>query len=251
MNTGIAEEPDQPPEDELVLALFSRLGEDSTVRAEIVERSQPLAVYLARRFAGRGEPVEDLIQVANIGLLGAIDRFDATRGVQFSTYAAPTIVGELKRHFRDKGWAIRVPRRMQELGFRINQALPVLHQALGRSPTIAELAGRLDASKEDVVEAIDAGHAYSTTSLDAPIGEEGSTPLENVGQVDASLELVEQWATLAPAVQQLAPRERQVLYLRFVRDLTQSEIAEEIGVSQMHVSRILSQTLQALRRSIE
>jgi RNA polymerase sigma-B factor len=251
MTTRIAEEPDQPPEDEVVVALFSRLNEDPTARDEITERFQPLAVYLARRFGGRGEPVEDLIQVANIGLLAAIDRFDTARGVQFSTYAAATIVGELKRHFRDKGWAIRVPRRMQELGIRVYQALPALHQALGRSPTISELAAELDASEEQILEAIDAGRAYSTESLDAPMSEDGITALDTVGEVDPSIELVEQWATLAPAVEGLPPRERKVLYLRFVRDLTQSEIAEEIGVSQMHVSRILSQTLRTLRESMD
>lgn len=247
---GISGRADDRPDEAEVLAMFAAIGSDPGARDEIALRFQPLVEYFARRFAGRGEPVDDLVQVANIGLLNSIDRFDPDRGAQFSTYAAATIVGELKRHFRDKGWSIRVPRSLQELGLRLNQALPVLAQQLGRSPTIAELAVELGVTEEDVVEAMDAVQAYSTTSLDAPVGEEGFAPIDTLGESDPSLELLDEWATLAPAVRDLPQRERTVLYLRFFSGLTQSEIAAQIGVSQMHVSRILSQTLERLREHV-
>jgi RNA polymerase sigma-B factor len=230
-----------------VLRLFERMSEDDTVRNELVARFQPLAEYFARRFAGRGEPIEDLNQVANVGLLRAVDRFDPTREVRFATYAAATILGELKRHLRDKAWAVRVPRPLQELGLRMTRLIPELSQELGRSPTIQELADRLEATPEDILEANDAAQAYSTASLDAPIGEEGRSPMETIGGSDPSLELVDQWTAVAPAIKDLSDRERRVLFLRFFSEMTQSEIAQEIGVSQMHVSRILSQTLERLR----
>ncbi|MGE5460093.1 MAG: SigB/SigF/SigG family RNA polymerase sigma factor [Solirubrobacterales bacterium] len=230
-----------------VRALFERLPEDRSARDEIVVRFRSFAEYFARRFAGRGEPVEDLAQVANIGLLNAIDRFDPEREVSFSTYAAATIAGELKRHLRDKGWAIRVPRPLQELGLRMNRVIPRLSQELGRSPTIQEIATEVDATPEDVLEAMDAAQAYSPSSLDAPIGEEGRTALETIGGDDPSLDLIDRWSAIAPSIKDLPDRERRVLYLRFFSGLTQSQIAEEIGVSQMHVSRILAQTLERLR----
>ena len=236
------------PEDQEVDALFDRMP-DQRARAELTERFVPFAEYLARRFSGRGESIEDLNQVAMIGLLNAIDRFDPSRGVKFSTYAAATIVGELKRHFRDKGWALRVPRRLQELAVRVNGILPELSQQLGRSPTIPELASHLDVSTDEIAEAMDAVQAYSTTSLDTPAGEEAKAPIEWVGQDDPSIELLDEWSSIAPAVAELSPRDRRVLYLRFFRGLTQSEIADDVGVSQMHVSRILTQTLDKLRRA--
>jgi RNA polymerase sigma-B factor len=230
--------------------LFKRLPADATARDELVDMFLPLAEYLARRFDRRGEPLEDLVQVASVGLLNAIDRFDVERDVQFSTYAAVTIIGELKRHFRDKGWAIRVPRRLQEVGLRVNTVLPVLSQELGRSPTVEEIAARCEASPEEILDAMEAVQAYSTTSLDTPVGEEGAAPIEVLGGEDPSLEILEGWASVAPAVKELPERERRVLYLRFFRGLTQSEIAGEVGVSQMHVSRILSQTLAFLRSAV-
>ncbi|HKE54463.1 MAG TPA: RNA polymerase sigma factor SigF [Actinomycetota bacterium] len=232
------------------LELFGRLPGDESAREELVEMFLPLAEYLARRFDRRGEPLDDLIQVASVGLLNAIDRFDTERDVQFSTYAAVTIIGELKRHFRDKGWAIRVPRRLQEVGLRVNAILPELSQELGRSPTVGEIAARCEASPEEILDAMEAVQAYSTTSLDSPVGEEGAAPIEVLGGDDPSLEILEGWATVAPAVKELPERERRVLYLRFFRGLTQSEIAKEVGVSQMHVSRILSQTLASLREAV-
>ena len=229
--------------------LFARLP-DADARGEIARRFLPLADYLARRFAGRGEAHDDLVQVASLGLLGAIDRFDPERDVQFSTYAAVTMVGELKRHFRDKGWAIRVPRRLQEIGLRVNAVLPELSQELGRSPTMEEIAARCDTTAEEVLEAIEASQAYSTSSLDAPAGDDGTAPIEVMGSDDPTLAVLEEWASIAPAVRDLPQRDRTVLYLRFFRGLTQSEIAREIGVSQMHVSRILAQTLRVLRETI-
>jgi RNA polymerase sigma-B factor len=234
---------------EIELELFARLP-DETAREELVRMFLPLAEYFARRFDRRGEPLDDLIQVASVGLLNAIDRFDTGRDVQFSTFAAVTIIGELKRHFRDKGWAIRVPRRLQEVGLRVNAVLPELSQELGRSPTVDEIAARCEVSPEEILDAMEAVQAYSTTSLDSPVGEEGAAPIEVLGGDDPSLEILEGWASVAPAVKELPERERRVLYLRFFRGLTQSEIATEVGVSQMHVSRILSQTLASLREAV-
>jgi RNA polymerase sigma-B factor len=226
--------------------LFERRPDDGA-REELARRFLPLAESLARRFAGRGEPQDDLVQVACLGLLNAIDRFDAAREVQFPTYAAVTMVGELKRHFRDKGWAIRIPRRLQEVGLRINAVLPELSQELGRSPTIGEIAARCGTTDEEILEAMEASQAYSTSSIDVPANDGGVAPIEVLGSDDPSLAALEEWASIAPAVRELPRRERSVLYLRFFRGLTQSEIAREIGVSQMHVSRILSQTLRTLR----
>ncbi len=234
-------------DDRNVFELFRDIEKDPSARERLAVSFQPLVEYLARRFAGRGEALEDLVQVANIGLLNAIDRFDPDREVQFSTYATATIVGELKRHFRDKAWAVRVPRQLQETAVHLNQALPELTQKLGRSPTIAEIAQRLQVAEDEIVEAMDAIQAYSTTSIDAPAGTSGITHADTFGGDDPSLELLDGWATIAPAVHELSDRDRRVLYLRFFRDMTQSEIAEEIGISQMHVSRILNRTLERLR----
>jgi RNA polymerase sigma-B factor len=233
------------------LSLFARLPDDADARERLVVRFQPLAEFLARKFGGRGEEVDDLVQVANLGLLNAIDRFDPDRGVQFASYAGVTIVGELKRHFRDKTWAVRVPRRVQELVLAYHQALPILRQRLGRSPTIGEMSTHLDVSEEQVIEAIDAAGAYTAESLDSAAPVSGRSPADSLGGADPSMEIVERWADLAPAIRQLSDRDRTVLYLRFVRDLTQSEIAEEIGVSQMHVSRILTQSLEHLRTAVD
>ena len=245
-----ASTPSRSADREAERELFERLPDDPAARDRLVEMFLPLAEYLARRFAGRGESIDDLTQVASLGLLNAIDRFDADRDVQFSTFATVTIVGELKRHFRDKGWAIRVPRRLQEVALRMNAVLPELSQELGRSPTIEEIAARCEASTEEILDAMEASQAYSTATLDTPVGEGDAAPIDVLGSEDPSLELLESWASVAPALGELPPRERRVLYLRFFRGLTQSEIAREVGVSQMHVSRILSQTLQRLRDAL-
>ena len=230
--------------------LFSRLPDDGA-RAELVDLYRPLAEYLARRFYGRGEPLEDLVQVASIGLLKAIDRFDPGREVKFSTYATATIVGELKRHFRDKGWALRVPRRLQESGLKVGRAVTDLSQDLGRAPTVREIGQHTGLSEEEVLEAMETVHAYTTASLDAPTDEEGATSLQKLGEEDETFELLESWTSVAPAIRELPLRERRILYLRFFRGLTQTQIAQEMDISQMHVSRLLSRTLRELREAVE
>ncbi|HEX6132300.1 MAG TPA: SigB/SigF/SigG family RNA polymerase sigma factor [Actinomycetota bacterium] len=238
------------PDEETVLGWFARLPDDAAARERIALRYQPLATYLAKRFANRGEAFEDLVQIANVGLMNAIDRFDPGRGVRFSTYAGATIVGELKRHFRDRRWSLRVPRRLQEIAVRITQTLPAITQRLGRSPTVAELATELGLSDEDVIEAMEASYAYSASSLDVPTREDGVAPAEQLGDDDGSLELMEDWVSLAPALRSLSDRDRRVLYLRFFGGWTQSEIAEDVGLSQMQISRILGQTLAKLREAV-
>jgi RNA polymerase sigma-B factor len=231
--------------------LFEQLPSDPSARDRLVELHLPLVEYLARRFRGRGEPLEDLIQVASLGLLKAIDRFDSDRGVEFSTYATPTIVGELKRYFRDKGWAIRVPRRLQEVGLQLAEVVPALAQELGRSPTLQEIGDSLGFSEEEVLEAMNAAQVYSLKSLDAPTGtDDGSLSISQLGAEDEALELFESWASVAPLLKKLPPREREILYLRFVANETQSKIAEKLGISQMHVSRLLAKTLASLRESV-
>jgi RNA polymerase sigma-B factor len=218
---------------------------------ELVSREyHPLVLYLARRYYGRGEALEDLVQVAEMGLLNAIDRFDPDRAVQFSTFAAATIVGELKRHLRDKCWSVRVPRRLQEIALMVNRALPELSQTLGRSPSFAEIAAEIGETEADVIEAVDAAQAFSTTSIDAGVDDDAHAPSETLGEIDTRFDLATGWADVAPAIRELPERERRILYLRFFENKTQSEIAADIGISQMHVSRILTQTLASLRNSV-
>jgi RNA polymerase sigma-B factor len=232
----------------------SRTTEFARARArdELVALHQPLVEHCARRFRNRGEPFEDLLQVGAIGLLKAIDRFDAERGVEFSTYATPTIIGEIKRHFRDKGWAIRVPRRLQELRMQISAASAELTQSLGRSPTAPELAERMGCSVEEIVEGLESGNAYATLSLDAGDDDQdgASTMLDAMGVDDANLAHIDLRESIKPLLEQLDHREKRILLLRFFRNLTQSQIAEEIGVSQMHVSRLLTRTLAQLREGL-
>lgn len=238
-------------DEERAAELFARREDDPGAREELVEQHRPLAEYLARRFQGRGEAVEDLTQVAMIGLLKAIDRFDLERGVKFSTYATATIVGELKRHFRDKGWSVRVPRRLQETGLKVSKAISTLSQEVGRSPTVAELAEHTGLTEEEVLEGMETVHAYSASSLDAPIDQEGTTSLERMGSEDDVIEMVDAWSSVAPAIQELPQREREILFLRFFRGMTQTQIAERVGISQMHVSRLLARTLRRLREQVQ
>jgi RNA polymerase sigma-B factor len=235
--------------------LFAELREtgDPALREALARLHLPLVEYLARRFKDRGEPLDDLVQVGSVGLLKAIDRFDLGRGVEFSTYATPTIVGELKRYFRDKGWAVRVPRRLQELSLRMNKLVGQLTQDLGRAPTVPELAKSAGVSDEEVLEALESGQAYSTTSLDAPSGDDEDSPMrmDRIGKEDVALENLEYFASLAPLIQQLPERERQILYLRFFKGMTQSKIADHVGISQMHVSRLLTRILVFLRQGME
>jgi RNA polymerase sigma-B factor len=222
------------------------------LRDELVEAHLPLVEYLARRFRNRGEPLDDLVQVATIGLIKSVDRFDLDRGVEFSTYATPTIVGEIKRHFRDKGWAIRVPRRLQELKLSLTKATSELSQKNGRSPTVAELAAHLGMTEEDILEGLESANAYSAVSLDAPDGGDEDSPAvaDSLGSVDEALEGVEYRESLKPLLEKLPAREKKILMLRFFGGMTQSQIAGELGISQMHVSRLLARTLAQLREGL-
>jgi RNA polymerase sigma-B factor len=229
---------------------YARTG-DKELRDEIVGSQVGLAEYLARRFKNRGEPIEDLIQVALLGLLKAVERFDPSRGLEFSTFATPTIVGELKRHFRDKGWAVRVPRRVQELHLRMGTVVNSLSQELGRSPTIPEIAARAEVSVDEVLEAMEAGRAYRFSSIDAPAGDDddrvSSPAAAQLGEDDSNMEEVEQRMLLSPLIASLPKREQMIIHLRFFRGMTQSEIAARLGISQMHVSRLLARSLAQLR----
>ena len=227
-------------------------AERSRCREELVRLHLPLVEHFARRFLNRGEPFDDLLQVGTIGLIKAIDRFDTERGVEFSTYATPTIVGEIKRHFRDKGWAVRVPRRLQELKLALTKAIGELAQKEGRAPTIAELAAHLQMSEEEVLEGLESANAYSTVSLDAPDSGDEDAPAvaESLGMLDDALEGVEYRESLKPLLERLQPREKRILLLRFFGNMTQSQIATELGISQMHVSRLLARTLAQLREGL-
>ena len=223
---------------------------DERTRAELIEAHIGLAEYLARRFNNRGEPLDDLVQVASTGLIKAVDRFEPERGLEFSTYATHTIVGELKRHFRDKGWAVRVPRRMQELHLRLSTLVSTLNQDLGRSPTIPEIAAAAGVSEEEVLEAMEAGQAYRFTSLDAPVpGEDtGGSLSTSLGEDDVNMVDVEHRVALSPLLAKLPARQQKIIHLRFFEGLTQSEIATRLGISQMHVSRLLARSLAQLRQ---
>ncbi len=236
--------------------LFRRYREngDEAARDELVSMYLNLVRYLASRFRNRGEPLDDLVQVGTIGLIKAIDRFDVDRDVEFTTYATPTIVGEIKRHFRDKGWAVKVPRRLQELSFKVNQSLDALTQELQRAPTIEEIAERVGASAEEVLEALESSEAYNFVSLESDRNSDSQDStfsiLEYVGKNDHLIDVVEDRATLAEGLKQLSPLEQQVLYLRFFEGLTQTDIASRLGVSQMQVSRMLRKTLRVLREAL-
>jgi RNA polymerase sigma-B factor len=233
--------------------LFERFHRDGdlSARAELVERFLPLARKLARRYERASEPLDDLIQVASLGLLKAIDRYDSSRGDAFSSYAVPTILGELKRHFRDTGWALHVPRGMQERVLEVNGAVEALSRDLGQSPTPQQVAVRLNIPVEQVLEAMEAGAAYDTASLDRPrrSGEEddSGTVADAIGHAEDGYSLVEDRATIGRGLQALPVRERTILYLRFAEGLTQAEIAERVGISQMHVSRLIRRAIDRMR----
>ncbi|PKV86868.1 RNA polymerase sigma factor SigF [Streptomyces sp. TLI_146] len=242
-------------------SLFLRLAalgsaespERTYVRDTLIELNLPLVRYAAARFRSRNEPMEDIVQVGTIGLIKAIDRFDCERGVEFPTFAMPTVVGEIKRFFRDTSWSVRVPRRLQELRLALTKASDELAQKLDRSPTVPELAAVLGVSEEDVVDGLAVGNAYTASSLDSPSpeddGGEGSLA-DRLGYEDAALEGVEYRESLKPLLAKLPPRERQIIMLRFFANMTQSQIGEEVGISQMHVSRLLTRTLAQLREGL-
>ena len=227
-----------------------RRHRDRHARDELIERFLPLARKLARRYAQSSEPYEDLVQVASLGLVKAVERFDPSRGFAFTSFAVPTIVGELKRYFRDTAWALHVDRSAQELARKITDAQQKLSSRTGSAPTIQELAQYLELSQEEVLDGLQTAEAYGTVSLDAPFAgddDEESTRLETIGEEDERLLRVDDHATIFTAARHLPVRERQILYLRFGEDLTQSEIAERVGVSQMQVSRLLRRSLVRLR----
>jgi RNA polymerase sigma-B factor len=221
----------------------------AALREQAIEAWLPLAHHLANRYSGRGEPTDDLAQTAAVGLIKAVDKYDPTRGVDFAGYAIPTIIGELKRHFRDRTWDVRVPRRLQELRLSISEANSALLQTLGRSPTVADIAAHLHITEEEVLEGLEGARAYNAVSLSTPTGDgERVTELgDMIGDVDGEFELAELRIALGPALSTLDQREQRILTLRFYGNLTQSQIAEQIGVSQMHVSRLLARALTKLR----
>jgi RNA polymerase sigma-B factor len=222
------------------------------LRDRLVEGYLPLARHIARRFSQRGEPQEDLEQVATVGLIHAVDRFSPERGSDFLSYAVPTITGEVRRYFRDKAWSTRVPRRLKDLRLAIGSAMPILSQQLNRAPTAGELAEHLNRSREEVLEALEAANAYRSSSLDDMLVDDPSSGrlADVLGSSDAELEQVEHRETVQPALRKLPERERTIVMLRFFGGMTQTQIAERVGVSQMHVSRLLTRTLAALRADL-
>nr|WP_229848063.1 RNA polymerase sigma factor SigF [Streptomyces melanogenes] len=264
---GLDDLPEIPPYEDIApldaralsKTLFARLDslEEGThaysyVRNTLVELNLALVKFAASRFRSRSEPMEDIIQVGTIGLIKAIDRFEHDRGVEFPTFAMPTIVGEIKRFFRDTSWSVRVPRRLQELRLDLAKAGDELAQQLDRAPTVGELAERLGITKDEVVEGMAASNAYTASSLDAQPEEDDTEGAlsDRIGYEDHDLEGVEYIESLKPLIAELPPRDRKILSLRFVANMTQSEIGEELGISQMHVSRLLARTLSRLRKGL-
>ncbi len=229
-------------------------NKDPRLRDLLILSHMNLVRYLARKFANRGEPLEDLIQVGMIGLINAIDRFDPSRGIRFATYATPTIVGEIRRHFRDKGWAVKVPRRLQEMNLAANKAMEQLTQRLDRTPTVAELADELGISEAEALEAIELGEMYELPSLDSELGgdsdEVRSRLADYVGRVDEEIERFERRSRLAGALRSLTPRERKIIELRFFDNLSQTQVAKQMNISQMHVSRLQQRALAKLREAV-
>ncbi|TLF79594.1 RNA polymerase sigma factor SigF [Nocardia cyriacigeorgica] len=239
-----------------VAALFTRLaatesGTDAytTLRDELINRCIPLADHIARKFSGRGEPFDDLTQVARVGLVHAVDRFDVERGSNFLSFAVPTIMGEVRRYFRDNTWAMRVPRRVKETHLRIGAAVDSLSQTLGRSPTAKEIAAELDVDPDEVTQAVIAGNAYQPTSIDAASAgrDTDASLLDTLGEEESQFDRVEEYVAIRPLLDGLPERERRILTMRFFESMTQTQIAQQMGISQMHVSRILAKTLARLR----
>ncbi len=241
-----------PESDKALLRRYHEQG-DLAAREQLIEQYMSLVRSLARRYAYRGEQLEDLVQIGAIGLIKAIDRFDVNRGVELTTYATPNIIGEIKRHFRDRGWSVRVPRGLQELNIQLSRHVEELTVQLSRSPTIAELAKAAGVTDEEVLEALESGRAYTSLSLSvgASSDEEGELdPLESLGTEEPRYEISENLAMLAPGFRVLDERERKILHLRFFEGLTQSQIAQQVGISQMHVSRLIRRSLEKIRDEI-
>lgn len=241
-------------QDQLAEELFRRYAEtrDPRLREQLIGMHQNLVRFLAGKFANRGEPLDDLVQVGVIGLVNAVDRYDAGRGNKFSTYATPTIVGEIRRYFRDKAWSLKVPRRLQELNQAANKAVDNLAVRLGRSPTVAEIAQEIGASEEETLEAIELGNAYDTVSLDSRMSTESeSAPMtlaEFVGGEDETLVSLQKYGDLTAAIESLEEREKAIIVLRFFQDLSQAEVAKKLNISQMHVSRLQHRALSNLKK---
>lgn len=236
--------------------LFRRYKEngDKDAREQLVMSHLNLVRFLANKFKNRGEPLDDLMQVGYLGLLKAIDRFDPSRGLEFTTFATPTIMGEIKRHFRDKGWSVRVPRRLQELSAKVNQATDTLTTKLQRSPTVDEIADYLDASVDEVLEAMESSSAYSSVPLEAPSGsdtDDAPSVLDRYATEDSELAVTDDRLIIEEALAGFSPREREVIELRFLQGLTQIEIAERLGISQVQVSRLLRRTLKKIQDKID
>jgi RNA polymerase sigma-B factor len=239
--------------DKVLLRRYHEQG-DLAAREQLIEQYMSLVRSLARRYSYRGEQLEDLVQIGAIGLIKAIDRFDVNRGVELTTYATPNIIGEIKRHFRDRGWSVRVPRGLQELNIQLSRLLEELTVQNGRSPTIPELAKAAGVTDEEVLEALESGRAYSSLSLSAGSGggdDDGELdPLESLGTIEHEYEVSEDRAVLEPGFRVLDERERKILHLRFFEGLTQSQIAQQVGISQMHVSRLIRRSLEKIREEI-
>ena len=245
--------PEQRERERDLLATLHELPPDdprrSQVRDELVTMHLPLVRHVARRYRGRGEPLEDLEQVGMVGLINAVDRFDPDRGVELATFATPTILGEIKRPFRDRTWAVHVPRRLQELSGRLVARADELTHDLGRAPTVRELAESLGVEQEDILEALEAHHGYATDSLE-PATEDAGGGATEPGDLDPAFELIEDRESLRPLLLALPERERRIIMLRFFRGMSQTQIAEELGISQMHVSRLLARSIADLRRGM-
>ena len=240
-------------DDKILLRKYHEEG-DLQAREKLIEQYMALVRSLARRYSYRGEQLDDLVQIGAIGLIKAIDRFDLDRGVELTTYATPNIIGEIKRHFRDKGWAVRVPRGLQELNVQLSRLVESQTVELGRSPTIPELAKAAGVEEEAVLEALESGRAYTSLSLSTGggggDGDEDLDPMESIGTVEHEFEVSEDRAVLAPGFRVLDERERKILQLRFFDGLTQSQIAQQVGISQMHVSRLIRRSLEKIRDEI-
>jgi RNA polymerase sigma-B factor len=239
-------------DDKILLRRYHEDG-DLQAREQLIEQYMSLVRSLARRYSYRGEQLEDLVQIGAIGLIKAIDRFDLERGVELTTYATPNIIGEIKRHFRDKGWSVRVPRGLQELNVQLSRLMEQLTVQLGRSPTIPELAKAAGVEEEEALEALESGRAYTSLSLSVGGGggeDDDLDPLESIGTEEHEYEVSEDRAVLAPGFKALDERERMILQLRFFEGLTQSQIAQQIGISQMHVSRLIRRSLEKIRETI-
>jgi RNA polymerase sigma-B factor len=230
-----------------------RRTRDPAIRSQLVSIHENLVRFLAAKFANRGEPLEDLIQVGMIGLINAVDRFEPERAIKFSTYATPTIVGEIKRYFRDRAWNLKVPRWLQELNLQVMKANDLLAQQLGRSPTIEEIAEYVGCREEEALDAMELGNAYETVSLDSRLALEGDAPLtlnDSIGVQDLDLNQIDSYDDLKEAVAQLDNREKMIIYLRFFQDLSQTEVARRLNISQMHVSRLQHKALRRLKEML-